>query len=158
MIADTHLPRGSRRLPDACVERVRAADLVIHAGDFSTLGAYEEIAALCNELVAVHGNVDDADLRRRLPERVEAEVDGVRIGVIHDAGPRRGRLERLRAAFPRADAVVFGHSHMPLHEADGGFQIFNPGSPTERRRAPSHTMGVAEVAAGAIRFELVRLS
>ncbi len=78
--------------------------------------------------------------------------------MIHDAGPRRGRLERLRAAFPRADAVVFGHSHMPLHEADGGFQIFNPGSPTERRRAPNHMMGVAEVAAGAIRFELVRLS
>ena len=111
----------------------------------------------------MHGNVDDAKLRRRLPERLELEVGAVRVGVIHDAGPRRGRLERLRREFPDADAVIFGHTHMPLHETSDeaggrGFQIFNPGSPTERRRAPHRTMGIAEVAAGAIRFRHARLS
>ena len=152
VIADTHLPRGSRRLPDACVERLRAADLVIHAGDFSTAAAYEEIGAMTKDLVAVHGNVDDAELRRQLPERTEVTVGPVRIGVIHDAGPARGRLERMRRLFPGVDAVVFGHSHMPLLEREGDFQIFNPGSPTERRRAPVRTMGIASVGGG-LRFE-----
>ena len=157
LIADTHLPRGSRRLPEECVERLRGADLVIHAGDFSTAEAHEEIAALTRRLVAVHGNVDDAELRRRLPEQVEVEVGGVRIAVVHDAGPARGRLERMRRRFPETDAVIFGHSHIPLHERDGEFQIFNPGSPTERRRAPARTMGVAEIGNKGVDFGHVEL-
>jgi len=155
VIADTHLPRGRRRLSDACVERIRAADLLIHAGDFSTAAAYAQIAALGPELVAVHGNVDDAELRRRLPERTVVEAEGARIAVVHDAGPKRGRLARMRREFGDADAVVFGHSHLPLYESEEGFQLFNPGSPTERRRAPSHTMGVAVADGGAVRFRLL---
>ena len=112
-------------------------------------------------MVAVHGNVDSAELRRELPESTAIDIEGATIAAIHDAGPAKGRLARMRARFPEADAVVFGHSHMPLHESEdpdgGGFQIFNPGSPTERRRAPSHTMGIAEVAGGQVRFELVEL-
>ena len=158
VVGDTHLPRGSRRLPAECVERIAAAELVIHTGDFSRLEAYEEIAAIGPDLIAVRGNVDDAELRALLPERTVAEITGVRIGVIHDAGPRRSRLVRMRAEFPDADAVVFGHSHMPLHESEQGFQIFNPGSPTERRRAPSQSMGFAQVDTEAISFELMRLS
>jgi uncharacterized protein len=78
--------------------------------------------------------------------------------MLHDAGPRAGRLARLRRRFDgRAEAVVFGHSHLPLHERDGGFQIFNPGSPTERRRAPAHTMGMARVEGRRVAFELVEL-
>jgi predicted phosphodiesterase len=87
-----------------------------------------------------------------------ASVDaaGLAIGLVHDAGPAKGRLARLRRRFPDADAVVFGHSHIPLHEhASGGFQIFNPGSPTERRRAPAHTMGIATAAGGRLTFELI---
>jgi putative phosphoesterase len=144
-------------LPEECVERLRRADLVIHAGDFSTAAAYDEIAASAKRLIAVHGNVDDAELRRRLPERAEVEVGGARVGVIHDAGPARGRLARLRRKFEDSDAVVFGHSHLPLHEREAGFQIFNPGSPTERRRSPVHTMGIAAIAGGEIAFELVTL-
>jgi putative phosphoesterase len=158
LIGDTHLPRGRRRLPAECVGRIAAADLVIHTGDFSTVAAYEEIAAIGPPLVAVHGNVDDAELRERLPERTEVEAAGARIGLIHDAGPRRGRLARLRRLFADADAVVFGHSHLPLHESEDGFQIFNPGSPTERRRAPAHTMGVADIERGGIRFSHLILS
>jgi predicted phosphodiesterase len=79
------------------------------------------------------------------------------VAMLHDAGPARGRLRRLRLRFPDADAVVFGHSHMPLHERSEGFQIFNPGSPTERRRAPEHTMGIGEVTGGKIRFRHLKL-
>jgi putative phosphoesterase len=127
---------------------------VIHAGDFSTAAVYSEIEELCGgPLVAVHGNVDDATLRRRLPSQTVVDVGGIRIGVVHDGGPAKGRLPRLRRAFPGADAVVFGHSHLPLHEREGDFQIFNPGSPTERRRAPARSMGLARIRDGAIRFE-----
>jgi uncharacterized protein len=84
-------------------------------------------------------------------------VDGAVIGVIHDAGPAKGRLERLRTRFPDADAVVFGHSHMPLHEERDGFQIFNPGSPTERRRAPHRSMGEAAVEGGRVEFHHLAL-
>jgi len=117
VISDTCPPRGERRLPDACVQRLKAADLIIHAGDLSTIAA-----------------------------------------VIHDAGLRPGRTERLRRRCPAADAVVFGQSNMPQHErAPDGFQIFDPGSPTERRRAPHHMMGLARVTGGELRFGLVSL-
>jgi putative phosphoesterase len=113
-------------------------------------------------VVAVHGNVDDAAVRAALPETAVVEADGARIALIHDAGASRGRLERLRRRFARSgagvDAVVFGHSHIPLHEqAADGFQIFNPGSPTERRRAPRHTMGICRADGDTLRFELVDL-
>jgi predicted phosphodiesterase len=101
--------------------------------------------------------VDEDALRRRLPEEQVVEVDGVRVGLVHDAGPARGRLRRMRRRFPDAEAVIFGHSHIPLLERDDGFQIFNPGSPTERRRAPRHTMGLAAVRDGEIRFEHLAL-
>jgi uncharacterized protein len=158
VISDTHLPRGGRRLPPACVERIAAADLLLHAGDFSSAEALHELEAIGPPLAAVHGNVDSADVRRLLPAERVVEAAGARIAMVHDAGPASGRLARLRRAYgERADAVVFGHSHLPLHERDGGFQIFNPGSPTERRRAPEHTMGLARVEAGELRFELVPL-
>ena len=158
IISDTHLPRGARRLPDACVRRLRRAELIIHAGDLVTIAVLEELQALGPQMVAVYGNVDDPQARAALPERAIVDAGGARIGVIHDAGPARRRLERLRRRFPDADAVVFGHSHIPLHErAPDGFQIFNPGSPTERRRAPAHTMGVARVIEGKIAFRLVEL-
>ena len=149
VISDTHLPRGARRLPDACVERIAAADLLLHAGDFSTVDVLHELEAIGPPLLGVHGNVDSADLRRLLPEERVVDAGGARIAMVHDAGPRTGRLERMRRRFgDRADVVVFGHSHLPLHEqAPDGFQILNPGSPTERRRAPEHTMGLIHVAA-----------
>jgi putative phosphoesterase len=157
IISDTHLPCGYRRLPERCVERLRTAEVIVHAGDFMTLTVLRDLQEL-GRVVAVHGNVDDQQLRVALPEARVLAVDGVRIGIVHDAGPSPGRLERLRKRFPEADAVVFGHSHMPLHErAADGFQIFNPGSPTERRRAPAHTMGMARVEGGRVEFELVAI-
>ena len=159
VISDTHMPRGARRLPDACVERIAGADLLLHAGDFSTADVLRELEAIGPPVVGVHGNVDSGELRRLLPEERVVEAGGARIALLHDAGPRTGRLERMRRRFgDRADVVVFGHSHLPLHEqADDGFQILNPGSPTERRRAPAHTMGLIEVRDDLPRCELITL-
>lgn len=160
VISDTHMPRGGRRIPTACVDRIRGADLVIHAGDIATPAVLQEIEGIGPPVVAVHGNVDSADLREQLPEARVVDADGARIGVVHDAGPSSGRLDRMRRRFPDARAVVFGHSHIPLHETapEDGFQIFNPGSPTERRRQPEHTMGVARASGGQVGFELVTLA
>jgi hypothetical protein len=148
------MPRGRRRLP---VERLRDADLILHGGDIATVGVLEELEAIGPPVCAVFGNVDEPALRERLPEQRVVEADGVRIGMVHDAGPSKGRLERMRLRFPEADAVVFGHSHIALHEERDGFQIFNPGSPTDRRRQPRHTMGLADVTGGRVRFRLVAL-
>jgi putative phosphoesterase len=146
IIADTHLPRGSRALPQACLERLRAADLIVHAGDFVARSVYDELVALGPPVAGVHGNQDDAELRTLLPAARVIEAGATHVGLIHDAGPAKGRLARMRRRFPGCDAVVFGHSHIPLHEAaPDGFQIFNPGSPTDRRRQPEHTMGVAKI-------------
>jgi putative phosphoesterase len=159
IVSDTHLPRGGRALPAACVERLRAADAILHAGDFIELAVLEEICALGPPVHAVRGNVDSAELQARLPLSRVVTAGGARIAMLHDAGPADGRLARMRRRFPDADAVVFGHSHIPLLEGDGpgSFQIFNPGSPTERRRAPRHTMGMAVAAGGAVSFSLIAL-
>jgi hypothetical protein len=158
IISDTHLPSGQRRIPQAALDLCARADLILHAGDLLSMVVLEELQALGPRVVAVHGNIDDAAVRAALPATAEVDADGATIAMTHDAGPAAGRLARMRQHFPDADAVVFGHSHIPLHERDAeGFQIFNPGSPTDRRRQPRHTMGIAHAEAGTIRFEIVAL-
>lgn len=157
VISDTHLPRGRRLLPDACVELLRKADLILHAGDVVTSEVLADIEALGPPVAAVQGNMDTAELRSRLPAERVVDAEGVRIAMLHDAGPASGRLARMRARFPDSDAVVFGHSHIPLHEERDGFQLFNPGSPTDRRKQPRHTMGRARVENGRVTFELITL-
>jgi putative phosphoesterase len=156
VIADTHL-RSAGRLPAACRSRLERSELIVHAGDVTGTEAFEELVRLGPPVRVVRGNVDEPSLATRLPERLELELPGGRLGVIHDAGPARGRLTRMHRAFPRCAAVVFGHSHAPLQEAADGFQIFNPGSPTARRRQPRHTMGMLRAQAGRLDFELVAL-
>jgi len=154
ILSDTHLPRSRRSIPAEFVERCREADAIIHAGDLIDTPVLELLRSLGPPVHAVRGNVDSAAVRAILPERLEVELAGVRLGILHVPGPATGRLQRLRTAFPAADAVIFGHTHMPEHAESGGFQIFNPGSPTDRRRAPAHTMGSATLADGRVTFEL----
>lgn len=103
LIADTHLPRGSRQLPARCVEEIRGADLLLHAGDISAVEVLAELETLGPPVRAVHGNVDSAELRQRLPKELSVELDGVTVAMVHDAGPAKGRLERMRNRFPRRE-------------------------------------------------------
>ena len=157
IISDTHLPRGARALPPACIERLRDADAILHAGDLIEPSVLAYLESLGPPVHAVRGNVDSAALQARLPLTRIVEAAGTRIAMVHDAGPADRRLAHLRTRFPDADAVVFGHSHLPLLEEADGFAIFNPGSPTERRRAPNHTMGIATADHARVTFELLEL-
>ncbi len=151
VISDTHFPARGRALPDPCRARLIAADLILHAGDHCDAESLAALRHLGPPLISVHGNVDDAGVRRNLPRQAAFDADGVRIGMIHDAGPPAGRSIRLRRLFPGADVVVFGHSHIALVErAPDGFLILNPGSPTDRRRQPAHTMAELLIAPGAL--------
>jgi len=158
VVSDTHLPRGARALPEECLRRLAAADLVLHAGDHSSAASLEALRALGPPVEAVYGNVDDAELRAVLPRDIVVEAAGVRIGMTHNAGPRAGREERLAARFPGCVAVVYGHTHLPQVELHAGVWILNPGSPTERRRAPTRTMIELEIEDGVISPELVDLT
>ena len=151
VLADTHVRAGSaRRLPDAVYGELERADLVLHAGDLLVPDVLEDLGRFA-PVHAVLGNNDVAALGEVLPEETTIEVEGVRIGMVHDAGPTAGRPARMRRRFPDADVVVFGHSHIPM-VLDGvdGQMLFNPGSSTERRRQPRHTYGVIEVRDGAV--------
>ena len=157
MIADTHLPRGARRLPDACVEELRRAELILHAGDLKSAGFLEELRSFGPPVRAVHGNADEPAVRELLPATATIDVGGARIAIIHDPGRREGREERLAARFPDCAAVVYGHTHLPQVERRSGVWILNPGSPTERRRGPFCSMLRLEIDGPELRPELVRL-
>ncbi|MEX2210802.1 MAG: metallophosphoesterase family protein, partial [Gaiellaceae bacterium] len=145
VIADTHLPRGARSLPHECLERLRAADVILHAGDVVSAAFFQELEALGPPVHGVRGNMDEGALRETLPAERVVEAGGVRIGMLHDAGPRAGREGRLAARFPDCQAVVYGHTHVPQVQRFQHLWILNPGSPTERRRAPGHSMIVLHV-------------
>jgi putative phosphoesterase len=157
VISDTHLPRGTRALPRACVERLAAADLILHGGDFVAATVLVELEAYA-PVAAVYGNMDQPDLREALPHERVVEVDGVRIGMVHIPGPALGREARLVAKFRGCDAVVYGHTHIPQAERHDGVWILNPGSPTERRRAATHSMLLLRVTGGDVEPELLDLS
>jgi putative phosphoesterase len=143
IFGDTHLPRGARRLPDRCVQLLQRAELAVHTGDFTSLAFLRELEELV-PIAAVHGNVDEPDLQRLLPATTIVEKRDISIGVVHDAGPAAGRHARLAARFPQCGVVAYGHSHQPEITPVGKQWIVNPGSPTERRRAASHTVVVVD--------------
>jgi putative phosphoesterase len=131
-------------------EFLRGAGLILHAGDVCTAGVLDELAQYAPVRVVL-GNNDGPDVAAwGAPETATLEVEGFPIAMIHDSGPSAGRLPRLRRDFPGASLVVFGHSHIPLHESAHGFRIFNPGSPTDRRRMPHGTIGLLDIADGAL--------
>ena len=158
VISDTHLPRGARALPAACVERLAGADLIVHCGDLVSLAFLDELRHLGPPVEAVHGNMDEPAVRDALPAERVVEAAGARIGVVHEPGPLEGRPERLLDHFPGCDAVAFGHTHLPVVERVGECWLLNPGSPTERRRAPSHTMIELSVDGGRIAADLIELA
>jgi uncharacterized protein len=158
VLSDTHAPRFWKRCPPGVAEHLSAAEVILHAGDVCVASVLEELSAYA-PVHAVLGNNDGKDVDAwGATETAELDLAGLRVGMIHDAGPREGRLARLRRRFPDIDLVVFGHSHIPLQAVDGNFRIFNPGSPTDKRRQPHRTLGVLEIEYGHLsRAEIVTL-
>lgn len=150
VLADTHLQEGiATRLPAEVLAALARADLLLHAGDLTTPAVLAELSALV-ETVAVCGN-NDHGLAATLPETRLVDLDGIRTALVHDSGPRSGRAARLHQRFPDAELVVFGHSHLPSDELGiGGQRLFNPGSPTQRRRGPTRSMGWLRIEAGVL--------
>jgi putative phosphoesterase len=141
-LADTHAPRRWRSCPPLVAEQLRQADLILHAGDVCTASVLDELASYA-PVRAVLGNNDGPDVAAwGAPARLELDLDGLPVAMVHDSGQATGRIARLRRQFPGAGLVVFGHSHIPLDQSGDGLRIFNPGSPTDRRRQPRGTLGV----------------
>ena len=148
VLADTHAPRRWRSCPSAVAVQLRGADLILHAGDVCTAAVLDELAGYAPVQV-VRGNNDGRDVAAwGAPEALHLDLDGLRVAMVHDAGPAAGRPARMRRRFPAARLVVFGHSHIPLDHAGNGQRIFNPGSPTDRRRQPRGTMGILDIQGG----------
>ncbi len=150
VVSDTHIRRGgTRRLPDSAYPYLDRADVILHAGDIVVGEVLDELRGFA-PVTAVLGN-NDVELTGILPETVVDDIGGVRVGMIHDSGPSGGRAGRMRRRFPEADVVVFGHSHIPWNtEGLDGQLLFNPGSPTERRAQPHHTLGTLELVDGRV--------
>jgi putative phosphoesterase len=150
VLSDTHIrggggAGGSRRLPDAVYDLLDTADVILHAGDIVSAGVLDELAGFA-PVYAVMGNNDLDPALSYLPETRLVEVEGVVVGMVHDSGPREGRAGRMRRLFPTAHVVVFGHSHIPWNEEGlDGQVLFNPGSPTDKRMQPEHTVGLLEI-------------
>lgn len=157
IVSDTHMPRGTRRLPEECVARLERADLILHAGDLVLRSFLDELIALGPPVAAIHGNMDEPELQAKLPDARIVEAGEVRIAMVHDPGPAAGRAGRLVALFPGCDAVVYGHTHEPSAERHEGVWLLNPGSPTERRRAPRRSMLEIDLEGRELRPTLVGL-
>lgn len=154
VIADTHTMGASRPVPRGAWPYLEAADHILHAGDVCDAALLDELRSLA-PVTVVLGNCDPAAVRDwGAGDEVEVELDGIRIAMVHDAGPGKGRRERMRARFPTARVVVFGHSHIPWNEDADGLLLFNPGSPTWKRQAPFTSMGLLWIADGDVEGEI----
>jgi putative phosphoesterase len=152
LLADTHLPKRARDLPVEVWREVERADVVVHAGDWVDARLLDELESRAGRLVGVWGNNDHGVLRERLPEVARVEIEGVRLGVVHETGASKGREERCSARYPDLDVLVFGHSHIPWDTTSAtGLRLLNPGSPTDRRRQPHCTYMTATADAGSLR-------
>lgn len=149
IISDTHVPKRARDLPKVVWNEVDTADVIVHAGDWVEVALLDRLEARAKRLIGVYGNNDGPELRARLPEIARAELDGLRLAVVHETGPAKGREQRCARNFPDADVLVFGHSHIPWDSVtDTGLRLLNPGSPTDRRRQPHHTYLTARIQSG----------
>lgn len=151
VVSDTHVPARARSLPAPVLHAADAADLIVHAGDWVTASVLDELETH-GDVLGVWGNNDGADLRARLPEVARRDIDGLRVAVVHETGSAKGREERMDAAFPDTDLLIFGHSHIPWDTVTArGMRLLNPGSPTDRRRQPHRTYATALAEDGTLR-------
>ena len=156
VLSDTHVRRGGRKaLPATALDHLREADVILHAGDVLEQWLLDDLS----QLAPVHAVLGNNDTGLDLPERLVVELEGVRVGMVHDSGARTGREARLSRWFPTCDLVVFGHSHIPLDTRGQGQRLLNPGSPTDKRTQPHHTLALVDLADAKIqRTQILQLS
>ncbi|MFN8032614.1 MAG: metallophosphoesterase [Mycobacterium sp.] len=152
LLADTHIPKRARDLPEPVWDEVDRSDVVIHAGDWVEVDLLDVLSDRARRLIACWGNNDGPVVRSRLPERAEVMLDGLRFTVVHETGAASGREARMAQRYPETDVLVFGHSHIPWDTtARKGLRLLNPGSPTDRRRQPFCTYMTADIGGGMLR-------
>jgi len=159
VLSDTHIPHRCSTLPDEFWGEIEKADLILHAGDFTTYDFYLELLAHNKNLHAVHGNMDEPDLVRILPEKKIVEIEGKRIGIIHGFGAPYGLEKKVRKRFEgdEIDLIVFGHSHRALYKEEESILLFNPGSPTDRIFTTRRSYGILEINEGKIEGKIIYL-
>lgn len=158
VLADTHIPDFAKELPARLVPELRRADLVLHAGDVTSSSLLDELSQFAPVRVAL-GNNDRPDVAAwGAEDEVRMDLDGVPVGMVHNAGPRQARERRLRRRFPSARLIVFGHSHIPLDAQLDGVRLLNPGSPTWKRRQPLRTFAVVTISSGRVRTRIVEFA
>lgn len=154
VISDTHTMGMTRSVPASVWPHLESADHILHAGDVCDPALLDEMRALA-PVTVVMGNCDAMDVRAwGARDEARLELGGVRIGMLHDSGDKVGRHRRMRERFPEERVVVFGHSHLPWNEDAGGLLLFNPGSPTWKRRAPFPSMGLLWIEGGGVEGEI----
>jgi uncharacterized protein len=143
VLSDTHLPKRNRGLPPRLLEELQDVDLIIHAGDWQTIDVYHQLQTY-GRVEGVYGNVDNDDVTRLLPSKKIVEAGGFRIGITHGHGKGKTTEKRAIAAFEgeKVDCIIFGHSHIPVKRYEDNLLIFNPGSPTDKRRQKFFSFGV----------------
>ncbi|MBP7217243.1 MAG: metallophosphoesterase family protein [Candidatus Omnitrophica bacterium] len=158
VISDTHMPDKTIPLPAKLIEDFKTVDMVIHAGDITSLATLESLKTICPHLKAVRGNMDDPEVRKLYPEKDIIIIGKFRIGVAHGFGPPQGLLTYLEHAFQHdhVHVIIFGHSHKAFNETRNGILFFNPGSPTDSVFAPYKSYGIIEIN-DTIKATIVRL-
>lgn len=146
ILSDTHIPARAKQLPPILLDACQDADLIIHAGDWQTLDVFFELSAYA-ETIGVAGNVDPWDIVDRFGKKKILTVENLKIGIVHGDGTTKTTEQRALASFEKdaVDLVIFGHSHTPLMKEVDGITLFNPGSPTDKRRQQQYSFGILEI-------------
>lgn len=157
IISDTHIPHF-KRIPEAVWKHFANVELIIHAGDLSTLAVIEQLATIA-PVEAVQGNIEQDDVIQKLPIKRELLVGNCRIGIVHILGNAQYYARTARQEFPNARVVIFGHSHNPYNQEHEGQLLFNPGSANDRRRQPTCSIGKLFIddESGSVRGEIIRI-
>jgi len=160
VISDTHIPVAQETLPQIILKEAKEASLCLHAGDLIVYEVFEKLNSL-TETIAVRGNMDREETRKKLAEKEIIEVENVRIGLIHGQGAPSSLIsfveEKFKKELKNLNVIVFGHSHHPLIEKRGEILYFNPGSPTDKFFAPYNSYGILEIEKGEIKPKIVKI-
>ncbi|OGX23218.1 MAG: hypothetical protein A3J51_05655 [Omnitrophica WOR_2 bacterium RIFCSPHIGHO2_02_FULL_45_21] len=144
VLSDTHIPQVAEELPSKIYDELKSADLLLHAGDITSLIFLKNLQKLVKEIKAVYGNMDELGLRKILPRKEVIKVNGFSIGLIHGWGAPSGLIDLAEKEFQekKPDIIIFGHSHQPLSLNKNGILFFNPGSPTDKVFSGENSYGI----------------